>query len=139
MMAQECPLSASLTLKDTQDGFAGPTGVVWTITPDCSFTVAHQIGPKVTEPFRQGRLVPEQQVRLKQLLARAVVTDMPGHLGTGPPVNARRITLSYGDKVSVLTLPPGGGNLGELLATAGDDPTRRLLGLADGLSGMIGS
>jgi hypothetical protein len=39
-MAEECPLSAPLVLKDTQSGFAGETGDVWTIAPDCSFTVA---------------------------------------------------------------------------------------------------
>ena len=37
-MAEECPLTAPLTLKDSQSGIAGETGTVWTIAPDCSFT-----------------------------------------------------------------------------------------------------
>jgi hypothetical protein len=39
-MAQECPLWAALTIKDTQYGFAGATGTVWTIAPDFTFTIA---------------------------------------------------------------------------------------------------
>ncbi len=45
-MAQECPLSAALTLKDTQYGFAGATGTVWTIEPDFTFMIARHIGFK---------------------------------------------------------------------------------------------
>ena len=53
-MAEECPLTAPLTLKDSQSGIAGETGTVWTIAPDCSFTVARHIGPKVLDPYKQG-------------------------------------------------------------------------------------
>lgn len=138
-MAQECPLTTPLTVKDIQSGVAGKTGTVWTIAPDCSFTVAQQIGPETTEPRSKGRLTPQQQARLKGLLARAAIENMPAQLGGGPRVNARQITLSYGGKVSVLTLPPGGGDLGALRATAGDDPASRLLELADVVKGMTGS
>jgi hypothetical protein len=138
VMAQECPLTSSLTLKDTQDGFAGQTGTIWTIAPDCRFSIAHQIGPKVSEPYRQGRLTPEQEARLKELLARTSIADMPEQLGTGPEVNARRVTLSYNDKVSVLTLPAGGGDFSALRTAMGEGPAGRLLGLADTLKGMTG-
>src|SRR5216684_9024810 len=50
------PLSTALVLKDTQGGFAGETGMVWTIAPDCSYTVARQIGLKALDPHKQGRL-----------------------------------------------------------------------------------
>jgi hypothetical protein len=138
ILAQECPLQAPLILKDTQDGFAGQTGTIWTVTPDCSFTVAHQIGATVSGPFRQGRLTQEQQVRLRELLARTLVAGMPEQLGSGPQVNARRITLFYGGRTSVLILAPGGGDLGALRGAAGDDAAARLLGLADTLNGMTG-
>lgn len=137
-LAQECPLKAPLTLKDTQDGFAGQTGTVWTVAPDCSFTVMHQIGPTISNPYRRGRLTLEQQAHLKELLAQAAVADMPEQLGGGPQVNARRITLSYGGKVAVLTMAPGGGDLSGLHAAADDDPAGRLLGLADSLNRMTG-
>src|ERR1700681_2172423 len=92
IMAQECPLSAPLTVKDTQNGFAGETGTVWTIAPDCSYTVARQIGLKTFDPDRQGRLTPEQQARLKELLDRMSAAGLPRQLGSEPQVNARRIT-----------------------------------------------
>ena len=66
-------------------------------------------------------------------------TALPEQLGSGPQVNARRITLSYGAKQSVLSLPPGGRDLTALRAAAGDDSTRLMLELADVLKAMTGS
>jgi hypothetical protein len=135
-MAQECPLSTPLTVKDTQNGFAGETGTVWTIAPDCSYTVARQIGLKTLDPDRHGRLTPEQQARLKELLDRMPAAGLPRQLGSGRQLNARRITLSYEGKESVLTLPPGGGDLSALRAVADKDPAGALLELADQIKGM---
>ena len=138
VMAEECPLSAPLVLKDTQSGFAGETGSVWTIAPDCSFTVARQVGLNVLQPHKQGQLTPQQRLQLKQMMERMTATALPEQLGGGPQVNARRITLAYGGKQSVLTLPPGGGDVVALRAAAGDDSTRLMLDLADNLKAMTG-
>jgi hypothetical protein len=137
-MAEDCPLSAPLVLRDIQSGFAGETGNVWTIAPDCSFTVARQIGLNVLDPYKQGQLTPQQRTQLKELMDRMTVTALPEQLGWGPQVNARRITLAYGGKQSVLSLPPGGGDLGTLRAAAGDDSTRLMLDLANNLKTMTG-
>jgi len=137
-MADECPLSAPLVLKDTQSGFAGETGNVWTIAPDCSFTVARQVGPNMLEPDKRGQLTAQQRTQLKEMLDRMTATALPEQVGGGPQVNARRITLAYGGKQSVLNLPPGGGDLGTLRAAAGDASTRLMLGLADDLKAMTG-
>ena len=138
-MAQESSLSAPLLVKDLQSGFAGETGRVWTISPDGSYAVARQIGLNVLDPDKQGRLTPEQWAQLKTLLDRMAVMALPRQLGGAPQVNARRITLSYGGKESVLNLPPAGGNPGASRSAAGDDPTRLLLELADDLRSMTGS
>jgi hypothetical protein len=138
-MAEDCPLSAPLVLKDTQSGFAGETGNVWTIAPDCSFTVARQIGLNVLEPYKQGQLTPEQRTHLKGLMDRVTATALPEQLGGGPQVNARRVTLSYGGKQSVLNLPPGGGDLGAPRATAGDAAAQLMLDLANNLKAMTGN
>jgi hypothetical protein len=137
-MAEECPLSAPLVLKDTQSGVAGETGNVWTIAPDCSFTVARQIGLNLLQPHKEGQLTPQQRLQLKEMMDRMAATALPEQLGSGPQVNARRITLAYGGKQSVLTLPPGGGDLGALRAAASDDSTRRMLDLANDLKAMTG-
>jgi hypothetical protein len=138
-MAQVCPLSTALVLKDTQAGFAGETGKVWTIAPDCSYTIARQIGLKVLDPHKQGRLTPEQQARLKELVDVMIAAALPKQLGPGPQVNSRRITLSYGGKQSVLNMPVGGGDLSTLRADVTDDPARRMLELVDDLKAMTGS
>ena len=137
-MAEECPLSAPLVLKDMQSGVAGETGNVWTIAPDCSFTVARQIGLNVLQPHKQGQLTPQQRLQLKEMMDRMKATVLPEQLG-GPQVNARRVTISYAGKQSVLTLPPGGGDLGALRAAAGDDSTRLMLDVADKLKAMAGN
>lgn len=139
VMAEECPLSAPLVLKDMQSGVAGETGNVWTIAPDCSFTVARQVGLNVLEPHKKGQLTPEQRLQLKQMMDQMTTTILPEQLGGGPQVNARSVTLSYGGKHSVLHLPPGGGDLGALRAAAGDEPTRLMLNLADKLKAMTGN
>jgi hypothetical protein len=138
VMAEECALSAPLVLKDTQSGVAGETGNVWTIAPDCSFTVARQIGLNVLQPHKQGQLTPQQRLQLKQMMDRMTATALPEQLGGGPQVNARHITLAYGGRQSVLTLPPGGGDLASLRAAAGDDSTRLMLDLANDLKTMTG-
>jgi len=136
IMAQECPLSAPLTIKDTQSGFAGETGTVWTIAPDCSYTVARQIGLKTLDPDRQGRLTSQQQARLKEVLDRMSAAGLPKQLGGEAQPNARQITLSYGQTESVLTLAPGGGDLSALRAAADKGPAAVLLELADQVKGM---
>src|SRR5947209_19336226 len=89
IMGQECPLSAPLTIKDIQSGFAGETGTVWTIAADCSYTVARQIGPKTLDPHKQGRLTAEQRAQLKTLLDQIAAVTLPQELGAGTQVNAR--------------------------------------------------
>jgi len=72
------------------------------------------------------------------MMDRMTATTLPEQLGSGPQVNARQITLAYGGKQSVLTLPPGGGDLGSLRAAAGDDSSRLMLDLANDLKAMAG-
>jgi len=136
IMAQECPLSAPLTIKDTQSGFAGETGTVWTILPDCTYTVARQIGLQVLDPEKRGRLTPEQQSRLKELVSRMSSVRMPRELGGGPQVNARRVALSYGQTETVLTLAPSSRGPGTPAAAGGNDPAAALLELADQIKAM---
>ncbi|MGH7064792.1 MAG: hypothetical protein ACREET_12015 [Stellaceae bacterium] len=137
-VAQECPLAAPLTVKDLQSGFAGETGTVWTIEPDCSFTVARQIGPKVGDPHRRGKLTPKQQTRLRELMAQVEAAALPEVLGAPPQVNARKVTLAYGAKRAVLHLAPGGGELHGLRAAAGGDRAARMLDLAAAVKDMTG-
>src|SRR5690348_3372092 len=71
--ASDYQLEMTLTVKDMQDGFAGTTGTVWTIKPDCTFRVSRLLNQKVTEPYREGRLTPEQRARLSEILTKGAM------------------------------------------------------------------
>jgi hypothetical protein len=130
VMSEQCPVSSPLVVKDLQDGFAGQTGSVWTVGVDCAISVARQVGEKVSEPFYRARLTANQQVELRDVLERTSLADLPAEAGSGgSPVNARRVIVGVGPKVSTLTLAPG-GDLRAARAEAGDRPSGRLLELA---------
>jgi hypothetical protein len=73
------------------------------------------------------------------MLDRVGVSKLPKRLGGGPRVNARIITLSYGGADSVLTLPPGGGDLRSLRGPAGDDSAAALVEIAGAVKEMTAS
>ena len=138
-LANGCMLKMTLTVKDTQDGFAGTTGTVWTIEPDCTFRVSRLIGPHVAEPHLKGTLTPEQQARLSAVLAQTAASELPTRMGDATQVNARRITLHYGGKDAVLSLGAGDRDLDAIRAGDPRDPARRLLEVADTVQDMLGS
>jgi hypothetical protein len=105
--AADCPAKPMLTIKDSQDGFAGKTGTIWTIKPDCSYEVARFRGDEVSPPHLKGQLTPEQQSQLAGVLAAAVVGTLPARIGEPAPVNSHDITLDYGGKTTVLNLGMG--------------------------------
>lgn len=106
--AANCPARQMLTIRDSQDGFAGKTGTVWTIRPDCSYEVARFRGDEVSPPHLKGQLTPEQQTQLATALSAAAVETLPAHIGDPPPVNAHQISIDYGGKTTVLNLGMGG-------------------------------
>jgi hypothetical protein len=129
-MSEQCPLSSPLVVKDLQDGFAGQTGSIWTVSVDCTITVARQVGQKVSEPYYRGRLSAEQQVELRNALKKTSLADLPPEAGTGgPPVNARRVVVAMGSRVSTLTLTPG-SDLDAARAAVGNRAAGQLLELA---------
>ena len=111
VLAANCPVKPMLIVKDTQDGFAGTTGTIWTIKPDCSYDVARVRAGEVSPPHLKGQLTPEQQSKLAAALSAAAVETLPARIGEPAPVNAREITIEYGGKTAVLNLGMGGTNV----------------------------
>jgi hypothetical protein len=103
----DCIGNTMLTLRDSQSGFAGKTGTIWTINPDCSFTVSRFVNEAVSQPHKRGELTNEERSSLARLLSDKAVSQLPAQIGEAAPVNARQITLSYENKTSVLNLAPG--------------------------------
>jgi hypothetical protein len=135
-MAEAFPLTVPLILKDLQGGFVGQTGTVWTIAPDCSFTVARQTGPSTAAPHKHGRLTPDQEKRLAALLARIELASLPEQLGGVPQPNAHQITVSCGRMHCVLNLPPAGG--GDPRHATADPLAASVLELGEFMNNMIG-
>jgi hypothetical protein len=99
-------LEHPLRLQDAQEGIVGETGRFWIIEPSGAWRVAGYVNDDVQEPKRTGQLNPQALEVLADCLAREDLSALPATAGAGPPVNARRISLSYGDKVVTLTLAP---------------------------------
>jgi len=137
-LANGCSTMA-LVLKDTQQGFAGTTGTVWTIAPDCTFQVARLFGDRVLAPHIQGRLDEAQKSRLAAALERTHAGDLPAQLGEGSVVNPRHIVLERDGRTAALSLSPGDTDVGKLLAASPDDPARRMFELAAAVKDILGS
>ena len=100
-------LSDRLVLEDSQSGFAGVTSDVWTIEPDGSFTIERRLDGKPIAPARTGTLAAEDLEGIAAAMAAQDFRSFPEEAGTGDKVNARSVTLTFGDQTSVLWLPAG--------------------------------
>jgi len=138
-LANGCMLKMPLTVKDTQDGFAGTTGTVWMIELDCTFRISRLFGQQVAEPHRWGSLTPAQQARLSAILAKVAVPELPAQMGETTRVNAHRITAEYDGKVSVLSLSPGDRDIDAIRTSGPRDPARRLLAVVDAVEEILGN
>jgi hypothetical protein len=137
--AADCALRATLTLTDTQDGFAGTTGNVWTIHSDCTFTVSRILNTSVSAPHLRGRLTPEQQARLSAVLAEMSVATLPPRIGEPANVNPRQISLDYDGKISILELGPGTSDIAAVKALSFAHPARRLYETSVAVKGLLGA
>lgn len=123
----DCNGITMLTLRESQGGFAGMTGTVWTINSDCSFTVSGFVNDQTREPQKRGQLTKEQILSLSRLLSDKSVKQMPAQIGTPAPVNPRQITMRYNDKKSVLNLPLGLTDDALLHGSDPASPDRRMI------------
>jgi hypothetical protein len=138
-MSGDCTDNKVLTLKESQGGFAGTTGTVWTVHADCSFTVSRFVNVTVSEPHKRGNLTPEQQAALAKLLSEKAVSTLPAAMGNAPQVNAHQITLQHDGKTSVLTLGPGTTDTAAVEPTDSTAPAKRLVDVFRGVKLITGT
>jgi hypothetical protein len=136
--AESCRIAAALAVTDAQYGFAGKTGTTWRVLPDCSFSVTHFVGTTIAELRQQGRLAPEQQRLLIEMITRADIARLPAQMGEAVPVNARTVSLEYNGSVSVLAIGPGERDLALIQSAEPGDPRRRVIELLRVLQNTLG-
>ena len=106
-LTREGKLSATLTLKDVQGGFAGFTGLIWTVRPDGSWDRKRFINRTMRKADQQGTLTAKQLQSLADVLAHAQVHKLPSKMGKFRGANPHVVTLSWGKHQCAWTLPPG--------------------------------
>ena len=106
-LTKEGKLSATFTLKDGQGGFAGITGLIWTVRPDGTWDRKRFINRSMRKPDMQGKLTAKQQQSLADVLAHAQVDKLPPTMGKFRGANPHVVTLSWGKQQCEWTLPTG--------------------------------
>src|SRR5262249_42732543 len=80
-----------------QGGFAGFTGVQFTITPDGSWTSESVFNKKVT-PKDKGKLSKADLAKLGAILKKYDLAKLPAKSGKPPGANPHTITFEFGKK-----------------------------------------
>lgn len=136
--AAACVIGSALTVTDTQSGFAGVTGTVWTIRPDCTFAVARVLAGARREPHRTGTLTQAQQERLEDILGRNAARDLSGRFGSPVQVNGREIKLELSGHSASLLMGPGETSSAAIRAAGPGDAAKRLLETAAAIERLLG-
>ncbi len=101
-------LKETITLRDLQGGFAGFTGWLTTINPDGTWNRRQVFNQQLREISHQGSFSVDQVKSLNAVLAAARVEQLPERIGQFAGANPHVVTLTVGNRQSVLTLPAGG-------------------------------
>tara|TARA_Y100000588_G_C14060164_1_gene841038 strand:+ start:207 stop:716 length:510 start_codon:yes stop_codon:yes gene_type:complete len=97
-------LTATLTLKDSQIGFTGITGLLWAIKPDGSWERKCFTNNRMAKADQQGKLTPNQMQLLADVLTHAQMHKLPAKIGKYRGPNPHIVTLSWGNHECAWTL-----------------------------------
>lgn len=100
-------LTAALTFKDVQGGFAGFTGRKYEVQPDGTWAVTRVFNQRKFKPERTGRLTAKQLKSLASVLADNRIHTLPARVGSRAQANPKVLTLRWGKKQHVCALPAG--------------------------------
>jgi hypothetical protein len=100
-------LTQQLKAVQLQGGFAGSTGVQYTIAPDGSWISESIFNDKKT-PKNKGKLSEKDLAKLGAILAKYDLAKLPARSGKEPGANPHTITLEFGNRKASLVgrVPP---------------------------------
>ena len=106
-ITKEGQRTQQLKVVQLQGGFAGFTGVQYTIAPDGSWTSESIFNEKKT-PKNKGKLSEKDLAKLRAILAKYDLAKLPAKSGKEPGANPHTITFEYGKKKASLVgqMPP---------------------------------
>lgn len=133
-------LTARLELRDSQDGFAGSSGILCVVEMDGRFSVARFVNEKIEMPMRSGRLNSGALAELASTLKAQQLQTLPAQIGEPPAVNPRRLGIQYGSTRAQLILNPG-EDIGKALAAQEQMPSNpkyRFLVVASTILRLVG-
>jgi len=100
-LTKEGRLTHQLKVVQLQGGFAGFTGVQYTIAPDGSWTSESIFNQKIT-PKSKGKLSKKDLAKLGALLGEYALAKLPAKSGKRPGANPHTITLTFAKKKASL-------------------------------------
>jgi len=100
-------LQARLVFRDTQQGFVGVSGEVWTIEVGGHFSIARFLNEKTGPPHWERDLTPIELKCVANVLAASHFLELPDSFGRESKVNAHLLTITFGKKKSELVLQGG--------------------------------
>lgn len=95
-------LTSVLKIVRLQEGFAGATGVQWTIAPDGAW-VSESIGDRQRGERSRGQLSAQEIVALAELLTKADIATLPATAGRPAGANPRILRIEFDDRVMTLS------------------------------------
>lgn len=95
-LAVDGSLRHALILRDSQTGFAGDSGHLWTIEPDGAWRHQTFLNRTVRKPDYTGRFSKSQLESLAGSLARYDLLGLPEQMGTTPGVNPHVFAITFG-------------------------------------------
>lgn len=116
-------LRAPLGFRDSQEGFAGVSGEIWTIGAGGHFSIARFLNERTDAPYWGRDLTPIELERVAKVLAANNFLALPDSFGGESKVNSRLLTLTFGKKKSILALAAGEGVTEESSPPASDPQT----------------
>jgi hypothetical protein len=94
-------LTKQLKVVQRQGGFAGFTGMQFTINPDGSWTSERIFNQKIT-PKNKGKLSEKDLAKLGAILEKYDLAKLPAKSGKQPGANPHTITFEFGNKKASL-------------------------------------
>lgn len=106
-LTKDGQLTKQLKAVQLQGGFAGFTGVQYTIAPDGSWTLEGVFNKKIA-PKMKGKLAEKDLAKLGALLEKYALGKLPAKSGKAPGANPHTITFEFDGKKASLVgrMPP---------------------------------